>query len=450
MASWSGRFLARAIALSLTAAVLLVHPVLLATEQEEGRGWLGTWAVSPQAVADPLPINGQTLRQIVHTSIGGDTVRIRLSNTYVTGDVVVGAASVALSAGGAATVDGTTRSLRFNGSPTITISPGTLVVSDPVRLWVPALGDVAVSIYLPGDVGATTRHDVGLQTNYLSAPGDFTDANDFSGTTTQSYHFLTAVEVRASNKSRAVVTVGDSVPDKFASTPDMNQRWPNLLAERLQSHERTSDVAVLNAGVSGNRVLHDLVGTGSLFRLDRDVLVQTGAAHLIVLQGNVDILIPDLIGIPTQNVSAAQIIQGHRQIIDRARAMGRRVYGGTLNPVEGFPFPGFWTTVMEAKRQAVNHWIRTSRAYDAVVSPEAHLREAAGPLEDRGGRQGPPRTPRLTDSSSGPFPHTLRVVTPSAANNAVLKRGIAMRSSPDRAGRMQDKRDIVAFMKLLD
>ena len=383
MASSSGRSLARAIAFSLTAAVLLVHPVLRATEHEKGRGWVGTWAASPQAAADPLQINGQTLRQIVHTSVGGDGVRIRLSNAYGTGDVVVGAASVALSAGGAATVDGTTRVLRFNGSPTITISPGALVVSDPVRLRVPALGDVAVSIYLPGDVAATTRHDVGLQTNYLSPPGDFTDANDFSGTTTQSYHFLTAVEVRASNNARAVVTLGDSVTDGFASTPDMNQRWPNLLAERLQSHEGTSDVAVLNAGVSGNRILHDLVGTGSLSRLDRDVLVQTGAAYLIVLQGNADILIPDLIGIPTQNVSAEQIIQGHRQIIDRARAMGLRVYGGTLNPVDGFPFPGFWTTVMEAKRQAVNHWIRTSRAYDAVIDFDRVLRDPANPSRMR-------------------------------------------------------------------
>jgi lysophospholipase L1-like esterase len=383
MASSSGPFLAPAIALSLTAAVLLADPVLLATEQKEGRGWVGTWAASPQAVADPLPINGQTLRQIVHTSIGGDTVRIRLSNAYGTGDVVVGTASVALSAGGAATVDGTTRGLRFSGSPSITISPGALVVSDPVRLSVPALGDVAVSVYFPGDVAATTRHDIGLQTNYLSPPGDFTAANDFTGTTTQSYHFLTAVEVHASNKSRALVTLGDSVTDGFASTPDENQRWPNLLAERLQSHERTSDVAVLNAGVSGNRMLYDLVGTGSLSRLDRDVLVQTGAAYLIVLQGNADILIPDLIGNPTQNVSAEQIIQGHRQIIDRARAMGLRVYGGTLNPVEGFPFPGFWTTVMEAKRQAVNHWIRTSRAYDAVIDFDRVLRDPANPSRMR-------------------------------------------------------------------
>jgi lysophospholipase L1-like esterase len=138
-------------------------------------------------------------------------------------------------------------------------------------------------------------------------------------------------------------------------------------------------MAVLNAGISGNRILHDIVGPSSLSRLDRDALVQTGATHLIVSQGNNDILIPDLIGIPAQNVSAEQIIQGHQQIITRARAMGLRVYGATLFPVEGFPFPGFWTPVMEEKRQAINRWIRTSGAYDAVIDFDKVLRDPQRP-----------------------------------------------------------------------
>jgi lysophospholipase L1-like esterase len=136
---------------------------------------------------------------------------------------------------------------------------------------------------------------------------------------------------------------------------------------------------VLNAGISGNRILHEIVGPSSLARLDRDVLVQTGAKYLIVLQGNADILIPDLIGIPSQLVSAEQIIQGHRQIINRAHAMELRVYGGTLNPVEGYPFPGFWTPAIEEKRQAVNHWIRTSGAYDATIDFDQVLRDPTHP-----------------------------------------------------------------------
>jgi len=359
------------------AVVSLVLTTMVTAEHLENARWVGTWSASPQPAAAPVQINGQTLRQIVHTSVGGERVRVRFSNAYGTSDVVIGSAHVAASAGGTAILSASDRTLRFNGSPSITIPAGALVVSDAVVLDVPALGDLAVSLYLPGNVAAATLHEAGLQTNYLSLPGDFTGATTFVATTTQSFYFLTAVEVRASENARAVVTIGDSVTDGFASTPDMNQRWPNLLADRLQSRHRTSDVSVLNAGIIGNRILHDLVGTGALARLDRDVLAQTGAKYLIVLQGNADILIPGLIGAPAEEVTAEQIIQGHRQIINRAHAMGLRVYGGTLNPVEGYPFPGFWTAAMEAKRQAVNRWIRTSQAYDAVIDFDVVLRDPA-------------------------------------------------------------------------
>jgi lysophospholipase L1-like esterase len=385
MGSFSRRWLCQT-GISVTAAVLVFQAVGLATEGPAGRRWVGTWSASSQAASAPLHISGQTLRQIVRTSIGGDSVRIRLSNQYGTSDLLVGAARVAVSAGGSAIADGTDRGLRFNGSSSVIVAAGTVMVSDPVELNVPPLGDVAVSIYLPGNVAATTRHDIGLQTNYMSAPGDFTAAIDFAATTTtQSFHFLTAVEVRGAATAGAVVTLGDSVTDGFGSTPDGNQRWPNLLAERLQEDPSTADMAVLNAGISGNRILHDIVGPSALSRLDRDSLVQSGATHLIVSQGNNDILIPDLIGIPAQNVTVEQIVQGHQQIITRARVMGLRVYGATLFPVEGFPYPGFWTPLMEEKRQAVNNWIRTSGAYDAVIDFDAVLRDPAQPTRLRAG-----------------------------------------------------------------
>ena len=368
--------LATGMAAALAIASLVLTTMVAAEHRENGR-WVGTWSASPHAAASPVRINGQTLRQLVCTSVGGERLRVRFSNAYGTSDVVIGAAHVATSAGGTAILAGSDRTLRFNGSPTITIPAGALVVSDAVTLDAPALGDLAVSLYLPGNVAAATQHEVALQTNYLSMPGDFTGAITFTATPTQSYYFLTAVEVRASENARAIVTIGDSVTDGFASTPDTNQRWPNLLAERLQTRHGTSDVSVLNAGIIGNRILHDLVGTGALARFDRDVLAQTGASYLIVLQGNADILIPDLIGAPAEQVTAEQIIQGHRQIIHRAHAMGLRVYGGTLNPVEGYPFPGFWTAAMEAKRQAVNRWIRTGNAYDAVIDFDRVLRDPA-------------------------------------------------------------------------
>jgi lysophospholipase L1-like esterase len=376
---WLSKRGGRTTAVALVLAGIVLGPTAIADDRDHDGRWVGTWTASPQPASSPLAIDGQTLRQVVHVSIGGRRVRVRLSNAYGGSDVFVGAAHVALHAGGASIVGGTDRVLTFNGSATITIPAGTVMVSDPVTLDVPALGDLAVSIYLPGTVAATTRHDIGLQTNFLSTPGDFTGATDFAGTATQSFHFLTAVEVRAHGTPGAIVTLGDSVTDGFASTADANQRWPNLLAERLQGHPMTSDMAVLNAGISGNRILHDIVGPSSLSRLDRDVLVQTGATHVIVSQGNADILIPDLIGIPAQNVSAEQIIQGHQQIITRARAMGLRVYGTTLFPVEGFPFPGFWTPVMEQKRQAINRWIRKSGAYDTVIDFDKVLRDPQQP-----------------------------------------------------------------------
>jgi lysophospholipase L1-like esterase len=372
------RSLATALAILLALSAIVTTSVI-ATERRDDAHWVGTWSASPQGVAAPIHFNGQTVRQIVHTSLGGERVRVRFSNAYGTSGLVIGSAHVAISTGGASISGGTDRVLKFNGSPTITIPAGALVVSDPVTLNVPALRDLAVSLYLPENVAATTQHSVGLQTTYISASGDFTGAVIEPTTTTQSYYFLTGVEVTASDRARAIVTLGDSVTDGFGSTPDTNQRWPNLLAERLQLHWATSRITVLNAGVSGNRVLHDFVGTSALARLDRDALVQTGVKYVIVGEGNNDFLIPGLIGNPAEVVTVAQVIQAHSQMIDRAHALGLRIYGTTLTPVEGYPFPGFWTPDLEAKRQAVNHWIRTGRAYDAVIDFDKLLRDPSHP-----------------------------------------------------------------------
>jgi lysophospholipase L1-like esterase len=368
--------LVTAAATLLACASIALAPTVIASDRHEETQWVGTWSASPQPVAEPIALNGQTIRQIVHTSLGGPRVRVRVSNAYGTSGLVIGAAHVALSAGGASIDRGTDRVLTFSGSPSTTIPAGALAVSDAVELNVPALGDLAVSLYLPENITAATQHATGLQTTHISAVGDFTDASEVaSSTTTQSYYFLSGVDVSASDRTRAIVTLGDSVTDGFASTPDTNQRWPNLLAERLHSHWGTSRVAVLNAGVSGSRVLHDVVGTNALARFDRDVLVQTGVKYVIVLEGNNDWLIPGLIGNPAEVVTVAQIVQGYRQLIVRAHALGLRIYGGTLTPVAGYPFPGFWTPDLEANRQAVNQWIRTSHAYDAYIDFDKVVRD---------------------------------------------------------------------------
>ena len=373
-----GRSLVGIAAAVLVLAGLVLAPTVIANERHDAAQWVGTWSASPLAAA-PVQINGQTLRQIVHTSIGGPRVRVRLSNAYGASALVIGSAHVALSAGGGSIFLGTDRILTFNGSPTISIPPGALAVSDGVRLEVPPLGDLAISLYLPENVAATTQHSVALQTSYISGPGDFSGAITVATATTQSLYFVAAAEVRAPEGARAIVALGDSLTDGFGSTPEMNRRWTNVLAERLQSNPGTSRVAVLNAGIAGNRLLHDLVGTNALARLDRDVLVQSGVKYVIVSEGNNDFGIPGLIHNPSEEVTAEDVIQAHRQIIDRVHALGLRIYGCTLNPIEGILFPNFYSAALEAKRQTVNHWIRTSHAYDAVIDFDRVLRDPSHP-----------------------------------------------------------------------
>ena len=347
----------------------------LARDAVGSRRWVATWAASPQRAPVPLAIDGQTLRQVVNVSLGGKTVRVRLSNAYGTGSLVIGAAHVALSAGNGAILEGTDRVLTFGGAAGVAIPAGALAVSDPVTLGVADLGDVAVSLYLPGAVALSTQHETALHTTYVSASGDFTSAAVIAGSTRESYYVLSGLEVLAANRARAIVALGDSVTDGFHSTLDANHSYPSQLAARLQSDPSTAQVTVLNQGVGGNRLLHDFVGTGGAARFDRDVLAQSGAAYVLVLQGNADLLLPNLTGNLAEVVTVAELIQGHRQIIERAHAAGLKAYGSTLFPVEGYPFPGFWTPALEAKRQAFNQWMRTSNAYDAVIDFDQVLRD---------------------------------------------------------------------------
>ncbi|MEI6224895.1 MAG: SGNH/GDSL hydrolase family protein [Deltaproteobacteria bacterium] len=369
------RFLSLA---GMAAATLLALPSL-ALAHSDRENWVATWGASPQVPGAPLAISGQTLRQVAHVSLGGRTIRVRFSNAFGTTGLPISEAHVAISAGGSSTVPGTDRHLTFGGSPTTTVPAGALVVSDPVRLEVPALGNVTVSIWFPGSVSATTEHSLGVQTTWLSPTGNFAGDSTFpaGSSTTTSWYFLNGIEVAASPTAAALVTLGDSITDGYASTVDANHRWPNFLAARLQARRSTSDVAVVDEGISGNRVLHDFIGPNALARFDRDVLAQSGAAWVIVLEGINDIGLPGAFGLPSQNVSADEIIEGHRQLVVRAHAKGLLIYGGTLTPFEGTAFPGYYSTEGEAKRQAVNKWIRTSGAYDAVIDFDAAVRDPA-------------------------------------------------------------------------
>jgi lysophospholipase L1-like esterase len=277
--------------------------------------------------------------------------------------------------------------LTFGGFPSITIPPGALVVSDPVELNVPDLSDLAVSIYVPGNTGPATWHFEGRQTSFISSPGDFT-ANAVMpvSSTTLARFWLAGVDVIASKQTGAIVALGDSITDGSQSTQlppplqlDANARWTDQLAQRLLEQPDNRAMGVLNEGIAGGRLLHDSLGPNALARFDRDVLAQTGVTHVIVELGDNDIFTLN----PAEEVTIAEIIQGHKQLIQRAHAKGLRIFGCTLTPHEGFllpgtPFPVF-SPAKEVKRQAVNAWIRTSGEYDAVLDFDRVLRDPNSP-----------------------------------------------------------------------
>jgi lysophospholipase L1-like esterase len=323
----------------------------------------------------PLTVNNQTLRQIVRTSVGGSRVRVVLSNVFGTSSIAVGAADIAPRSADASVVVASVKPITFGGAPSATILAGAVLVSDPIEMTVAPLSDLVVDLYLPGEVGTgpspVTTHNGASQTNYLSQTGDHTGAAVLpSPTRTGSWFLLARIEVMAPTGAAAVVAFGDSITDGARSTVDANGRWPDHLARRLAASGRP--VGVLNAGISGNRVLSDGAGVSALARFDKDVLMQTGVTHVVVMEGINDI------GLARANPSpsAADLIAGHKQLIERARARGLKIYGATLTPFEG---AAYFTPEGEAKRQALNEWIRTSKAYDGVIDFDAVTRDPAAP-----------------------------------------------------------------------
>ncbi len=384
-------------AVGLIFAAAAGAPSDAAGQGTDGRHWVGTWATAlvarpavpppPAAAAGqappapPLNFNNQTIRQIVRVSIGGPEVRAVFSNAFGTAPLRVGAASLAIRDKGETIVSGSSRPLLFSGKASAAIAPGAVLVSDPVTLAVPDLADVAVDLYLPGDTaaaGSPLSHYTGggaVQTNYISDTGNHAGAPKLPvRTTTLLWHFVSRVEVTAPDQISAVVAFGDSITAGSRSTPDTNNRWPNHLARRLLAQNMR--MAVLNAGISGNRLLGDGNSQSALARFDRDVLAQAGAAHLVVLIGINDI------GNRQERATVDDLIAGHRQIITRARARGLKVYAATLTPFEGATLaPDYWTPEGEATRQAFNRWLRTSREYDGVFDFEAAIRDPAQPTK---------------------------------------------------------------------
>jgi lysophospholipase L1-like esterase len=346
----------------------------------ENKHWVGTWAAAPAPAEGAAGFSNHTLRMNPRISIGGDTLRVRLSNAYGTRPLRIGAAYVALRESGASIVPASDRPLTFGGASGATIAAGSLIVSDPVSLAVAPLADLAVTFHLPDDVPPafqiTGRY--ARQTNYMSPPGDFTtDPTMPVGKITDEWFFLCGVDVLADSGVGGIVCVGDSLTDANISTHDMFCRWPDQLARRLIARGGRQ-FGVMNQGLGGNRILHDIRGDSGLRRFDRDVLAQPGVTHVIVMLGTNDLR--NRWRKPEEEVTAEQMIAGMQQMALRAHAGGIKMFGCTLTGFENETFlPGAWTPAREATRLAFNDWIRNGGAFDGVVDFDAGLRDPERP-----------------------------------------------------------------------
>jgi lysophospholipase L1-like esterase len=350
--------------------------------QQTGRGGArpgapGAAPAAPAAAAPPVfsGFTDQTVRMAFRVSLGGARLRVHLANTFGTTPLVIGAAHVALRAQGPDIVPDSDRALRFDGKATVTIPPGAEMISDPVDLLVPPLAELAVSVFVPGPTGPLTGHSMALQTTYVSRDGDVTqDATLAEPTTTQAWYWVSEVDVAAPADAAAVVAFGDSITDGATSTPGTNGSWPSRLAERLAADPSTARVAVVNEGISGNRILADGAGVSALARFDRDVLSVAGVRWVMLLEGINDIgqlgrggtLDPDA------------LIGAMKQVIVRAHTHGIKVIGCTLTPYGG---AGYATDAGEDFRSRVNAFIRTSPLFDAVVDFDAATRDPANPTQ---------------------------------------------------------------------
>lgn len=344
--------------------------------------WVGTWAASPFD-GDPwheVPtLVDSTLREIVHTSIAGKAVRIRLTNEFGTEPLRIDAATVALSTGISGIDTASLHHLTFGGSPSIVIPSGALVLTDPVEMATPTSTNLAISLYLPLQrVSDVSVHTSAQQDNFMSPGNHVRDASLASPVVVPSWYFLKGVDVEPNDShAAAVVAFGDSITDGALSTENLNHRWPDYLAGRLESNPGTADLAVLDQGIGGNCVLIHCVGPNALARFDRDVLAQAGVKYLIVLEGINDIGTLHDPNRPDYKLTAEDLERGLFELVTRAHEHGIKVLGATLTPYKGAEY---FTDQGEQVRQALNRWILTSGVFDGTIDFDKVTQDPANPL----------------------------------------------------------------------
>jgi lysophospholipase L1-like esterase len=368
-----------------TAAALTLPAGPARADAGAGETWFATWGAAPAgppASASTLALRNQTLRLVVHASAGGSRLRVRLSNEMGSAPLRIGAAGIGLRSSGAGLVAGSARELRFSGAPNGTIPTGAALLSDPVDLAFPPFADLAVSLYLPDSVQATTTHDLAQASGYVSSSGNFAAAPALPvQTTIQSWPFLAELDAASggTNGGASLVALGDSITDGARSGSNLNHRWPDYLARRLQTERPagSAPVGVVNRGISGNCMLTEyatalIAGHSALARFDRDVLATAGVRWLAFLIG-----INDIVYSPSASpIAPDTLIAGYRQLVARARMHGLLVLSATMTPFEGL---SYYLPAREAVRSQVNAWIRDGGGFDAVADFDLALRDPARP-----------------------------------------------------------------------
>ena len=372
--------------LAIALVTLLSIPMANAQTKPNATHWITTWGAAPDSPGPELPV--QTIRQIMRVSVGGDAVRVKISNEYGDKPLLINAANVAQHAQGAAIVDSSLHRLTVAGQAQFTIAVGASVMTDAVHMSVMPLQELALSLFFAEGTGISTIHSTGMQTAYIS------NGDDQSAMTTarvdskdDSRYFVTDIEVRTDKQVRSVVAIGDSITDGVGSPDDANMRWPDQLATRLQATKQFQPIAVINSGISGNRILNDgvdpFLGPSTLKRFERDALEKANVKWIILLQGINDITASGMFTDAKQKVTADQIIAGMKILIARAHEHGIKIIGATLLPRGGSTGPRGITPAAETMRQQVNAWIRGDNPFDAMVDFDKIVRDPDHPDRQR-------------------------------------------------------------------
>lgn len=338
------------------------------------QAWVGTWSTAPQLVEPgnmpPVPgLTNNTLRQVVRVSLGGDSLRMKFSNEYSQSPVTMNAVQVAVSKGGSLVDAATVKMLKFNGSSGITMAPGTAVVSDPIAFPLKPRMDVAITISFGQTSPTVTGHPGSRTTSYI-LQGDKISSVDFAGSvTTDHWYVINGIDVKAPANAAAIAIIGNSITDGRGSETNKQNRWPDILSERLLKNPATQHISVLNMGIGGNCVLKNCLGPSAISRFERDILHQKGIRWAVIFEG-----VNDLGGASdnTADQIANDLIEAYKQMITLAHSRNIKIMGATIMP---FKNHYYYTPAHEKARNTVNEWIRNSGSFDGVIDFDNAMRD---------------------------------------------------------------------------